>query len=424
MKPPAWLRELHRQWQSARGARAQQASRAFIRGWENLLDDAGVMSADERLVAEREAATLEQEGRLKLIRHPYRKYRIEKVTVPLDAEAWLAGLFGEKVGSERLERSFAILRQNRARLHLRYPEEWTALCNHIQRSWEAGETCRPFSWRQPDLIEKVFDSLFAVTSKGWQSGTRERIASELLGWGSKGLEKQRAELDAALVLMFGEPFDLESLGLVGTLSRVMVQGALVLHFPDGSAYDTSSLQGPVTVTHADLLRATHATTTAARLLSIENEKSTFADACTANRASDTMLLATSYPTAATVRLLELLPVALPHFHFGDTDASGYAILRTLRQQSPRPVHPFLMAWEDDVASKPLSEHDLRMLPALLESDLLEDCREQLERMKSAGRKGRFEQERYGIPELAAWPFWKQPHREKFPLCSHNPEDVF
>ena len=34
MKPPAWLRELHTRWQSARGGRAQQASRAFTRDWE------------------------------------------------------------------------------------------------------------------------------------------------------------------------------------------------------------------------------------------------------------------------------------------------------------------------------------------------------------------------------------------------------
>ncbi|WP_211325663.1 Wadjet anti-phage system protein JetD domain-containing protein [Roseimicrobium gellanilyticum] len=376
-------------------------------------------------MAEREAIALEKEGRLKLVRHRYRKYRIEKIALPLESEVWLTSLFGGKVGSERLERSFAILRQNCARLHLRYPQEWVALCNHIQMSWETGETCRPFSWRHPELVERAFDSLFALTSKDWRPGIRERIASELLGWGSKGIEERRAELDAALVLMFGEPFSLESLGLVGTLSRVIVQGPLVIHFADGSSHDTSSLQGPATITHADLLRATHATTAAARLLSIENEKSTFADACTANREGDTLLLATSYPTAATLRLLELLSEELPHFHFGDTDVSGYAILNALRQRSPRPVHPFLMVWEDDVASKALSEYDQRLLPALLESDLLEDCREQLERIKYAGRKGRFEQERYGIPELPTWPFWRAsaPFR-KFPLCSHNPEDVF
>jgi hypothetical protein len=405
MKPPAWLRELHRQWQSARGARAQQASRSFMRGWEKLLDEAGVMSADERVVAEREAIELEQDGRLKLVRHRYRKYRIEKIAVPLESEAWLAGLFGEKVGSERLERSFAILRQNRARIHFRYPEEWTALCNHIQMSWEAGETCRPFSWRYPDLAEKAFNSLFAITSKDWQPSTRERVASELLGWGSKGLEGQRAELEAALVLMFGEPFSLESLGLVGTLSRVIVQGPLVIHFADGSSHGTARLHGPTTITHADLQRVTHATTTAARVLSIENEKSTFADACAVNRSGDTLLLATSYPNAATLRLLDLLPAELPHFHFGDTDASGYAILRALRQQGRRSVQPFLMPWEDEVTSRPLSEHDLRVLPALLESESLADCREHLARMHAAGRKGRFEQERYGMPKLPGWPFW-------------------
>lgn len=405
MKPPAWLRELHRQWQAARGARAQQARRTFTRGWEDLLDDADVMSADERLVAEREAATLEQEGKVKLLLHRYRKYRIEKIALPLESEAWLAGLFGDQTGGEKLVQCVATLEHWSAQAHPRYPESWRDLCRRISEALKTGRSLRPFSWRRPNVFAEVLESLFALTSKDWPPGTHVRTASEELGWGSKALEEHRAAMEAGLAALFGEASPLESLGLICTRSHVRVQGPLTLHFEDGTAHTISDLQGETTLTHADVQRATHATTTALRLLSIENSKSTFADACTVNRSGDTLLLATSYPNAATLRLLDLLPAELPHFHFGDTDASGYAILRSLRQQGRRPVQSFLMTWEDEVTSRPLSEHDLRVLPALLESEDLADCREHLERMQSAGRKGRFEQEHYGMPKLPTWPFW-------------------
>jgi hypothetical protein len=405
MKPPVWLRELHRQWQAARGGRAQQASRTFSRDWEELLDSARVTSADERMVSEREAIALELEGRLKLVRHRYRKYRIEKIAVPLEAEAWLAGQFGDQTGGEKLTQCMTTLEHWSAQPHPRFPESWRDLCGRISEALKTGKSLRPFSWRYPNLFGELLNSLFALTSKDWPSGTHVRNASEELGWGSKALEEHRAAMETGLAALFGEPSPLESLGLVCTRSHVRAQGPLTLHFEDGTAHTISNLQGETTITHADLQRATHVTTTAARLLSIENSKSTFADVCTMNRSGDTLLLATSFPTAATLRLLELLPAELPHFHFGDTDVSGYGILRALRRQSARPVQAFLMEWEDDINSGALSEHDLRLLPVLLESDLLTDCRDHLERMGAAGRKGRFEQERYGMPVQTGWPFW-------------------
>jgi hypothetical protein len=405
MKPPAWLRELHRQWQSARGVRAQQASRTFTRGWEDLLDSAHLTSAEERVVAEREAAALEQEGRLKLIRHRYRKYRIEKIALPLESETWLVDLFGEQTGGEKREQCIATLEHWSAQAHPRFPESWRDLCHRVSEAMRAGKSLRPFSWRHPRLFGELLGSLYALTSREWPSGTHVRNASEELGWGSKALEEHRAAMEAGLAVLFGELSPLESLGLVCTRSHARVQGPLTLHFEDGTVHTISNLQGETTITHADLQRATHASTTAGRLLSIENSKSTFADACAVNRSGDTLLMATSYPNAATLRLLMLLPAELLHFHFGDTDVSGYAILRALREESSRSVQAFLMTWDDDHSSRALSEHDLRLLPALLECDVLADCQVDLERMKAAGRKGRFEQERYGMPMLSGWPFW-------------------
>jgi hypothetical protein len=194
------------------------------------------------------------------------------------------------------------------------------------------------------------------------------------------------------------------LGILGTQSRALLHGRLCLHFPDGSTQVFEHLQGEYTLSIADLARAERASTSAARILSIENARTTFRQAAAVNT-GDTLVMATSYPNAATKRLLEILPPELPHFHFGDTDVSGYAILRALREIGPRPVLPYLMAWQDQDNSPPLNEHDRRLLPALLTSPWMSDCSESLQAMARAGRKGRFEQEAFGPPDQREWPWW-------------------
>jgi hypothetical protein len=199
---------------------------------------------------------------------------------------------------------------------------------------------------------------------------------------------------------------LEALGILGSQSRVLLQGRLCLHFADGTTQVFEHLQGEYTLSIADLARAERASTSALRILSIENARTTFRQAAAINT-GDTLIVATSYPNAATRRLLELLPPELPHYHFGDTDVSGYAILRALREIGLRPVLPFLMAWRDKDNSPPLTEHDRRLLPALLASPLMDDCSESLQAMTRAGRKGHFEQETNGAPTRKEWPWWSE-----------------
>ena len=94
MNLPAWLAELHRQWHAARGRRIAETSRAFSRDWAKLLERAGITSAEDQATAGREAEALESAGNLLLKRHRYRKYLIERITLPLGQETWLQGLFG------------------------------------------------------------------------------------------------------------------------------------------------------------------------------------------------------------------------------------------------------------------------------------------------------------------------------------------
>src|SRR5436190_1947522 len=88
MNPPdlPCARELFAQWQRARGGRSEPASRPFSRSWEELLEDARLLSAMERSEAERDARTLETAGwiELKLVR--YKPHLIERLSIPLEAE--------------------------------------------------------------------------------------------------------------------------------------------------------------------------------------------------------------------------------------------------------------------------------------------------------------------------------------------------
>ena len=86
--------ELFAQWQRARGGRIGPASRPFSRGWEELLEDARLLSATERSDAERDARALEAGGWVELKPVRYRPHLIERILIPLVAE----GRWGEAFG--------------------------------------------------------------------------------------------------------------------------------------------------------------------------------------------------------------------------------------------------------------------------------------------------------------------------------------
>jgi hypothetical protein len=403
---PAWLAELHRQWYDARGLSLRPPARPFSRDWPELLDAAGLQSAAERSNAEAEARKLHDTQHLKLRTHKYRTYLIEKVAVPIDRERWLIELFGGTPAGDLHRQSLEIVASARSLNHPRLPESWTQVCDLLHATFEAGKNAAPYYWKEPQDLAHMLNVLFKLTAKEWPAATLIRDASSELTGDSKLLEKWQTAFEAALSLLFREETILEALGILGAQSNVHFHGSLALHITQGVEEITDQM-GNITLTLETLRRAESATTKALRILTIENAKTTFRQAVAMNTGGDTLLIATSYPNAATRRLLEILPADLPHYHFGDTDASGYAILRSLREIGRRPVQPFLMDWRDAENAKPLSEHDRRILPALLASPLMADCVESLRAMEASGRKGRFEQEAHGAPTQAHWPFWPQ-----------------
>lgn len=90
------LIELHQQWMMNRaGNRAEAFQRPFSRDWEKLLDAAGLVFADQRQEAERDARLLAAAGLVKLKPHKRHPRVIERISLPLEAEHRLRELFPE-----------------------------------------------------------------------------------------------------------------------------------------------------------------------------------------------------------------------------------------------------------------------------------------------------------------------------------------
>jgi hypothetical protein len=86
--------ELFAQWQRARGHRAEAATRPFSRGWEDLLEDAGLVSAMDRNEAERDARALASDGLLEIKSVRYKPHLIDRTCIPLNAEMNWREAFG------------------------------------------------------------------------------------------------------------------------------------------------------------------------------------------------------------------------------------------------------------------------------------------------------------------------------------------
>jgi hypothetical protein len=86
--------ELFAQWQRARGSRTEPAKQAFSRSWEELLEDARLLTSTERGDAERDARELEQGGWVALKSVRYKAHLLERISIPPAAEDRWCEAFG------------------------------------------------------------------------------------------------------------------------------------------------------------------------------------------------------------------------------------------------------------------------------------------------------------------------------------------
>jgi hypothetical protein len=404
MKSPAWLVEFHRQWMKARAASVTAATRPFRRPWETLLDQADIRSAEDRESARRE---LEKCTELRPIPVKNRPRLLDQIELPLASEPWLHERFATVPSEELQRRSLDLIRQRFAQPHPLFPDLWTALGERIETAFANAKSVGPFAWREPDQLDLLLTLLFDLTIHSWRAGTLIRDASTVLGRDSKCLETNEKPLIRALTLLFIEETPLEALGIQTRHSVLHFSGPLELHFDDGTRYQTDLLRFESSLPVAELERATHLITRAERLLTVENSKTTFLQLARADLPRTTLLVATSFPTQAVRRLIEKLPPDLPHFHFGDTDPSGWDILRRLREIHPRPVLPHQMIWRPKSDAPTLTHRDHQILTRLLADPKMGDCQHTLRAICESGTKGDFEQESLGAPTLKGWPFYAE-----------------
>ena len=403
MNPPPWLAELHRRWQAARGKRTTAAARAFGIGWIELLESAGIRSAEDQQTAQREVESLEKEGRLVLKRHKFRRYLIERVTLPAASEAWLHGTFGSLDPTVLKNQAMDVILRASGE-PTRWPWEWKKLLQKLYEAFGSDRNVRPFSWQRPEQLRLLLQILRQLSAGEW-TGVPIRSASVAMGLDSKALERHRRSLEAGLSLMFGSATPLESLGLVTSDSMVRIHGPLLLVFDDGRQQAIDSLGAPYSLSLADLQRAHEIRTTADRILTVENSKTTFRQLAAADPEGGTLIVASSFPTSAVWELLAKLPPELPHHHFGDTDPSGWLILKKIREASPRPVLPFRMKWRPGRTWQPLTPRDDLLLADLLQTPEMADCHGEIAPMVATKERGEFEQESLGPPDLKGWPFY-------------------
>ncbi len=393
MKTPPWLAEFHRRWHAARGKRVTESSRAFSVGWVKLLESAGITSAEDQATAAREAEACEQ---LVLKRHRYRKYLIERVTLPLTAEPWLIERFGGTASEVLQANSLEIVAEFSRHQHSRFANEWADLCKNLRTAFADGRSLRPFNWHHPETLRHLLNGVRKLSECDWPPGTLIRAASVDIGLESKQLERHQRTYESGLTRLFSTEVSLKSLGLVAGDSHVELHGPVCLHFPDGSVHDFDGLTN-VLISAADLARCSSISTSAKRLLSIENRKTTFRQYAAANHERGTLIAATSFPTPAFRELLEKLPADLLHYHFGDTDPAGWHILLKLREATSRPVEAYQMKWRPARMPSLLTPYDHKLLEKLLSSPLLADVRDEIRIIGERGDRGDFEQETLGPP---------------------------
>ncbi|HEX7260854.1 MAG TPA: Wadjet anti-phage system protein JetD domain-containing protein, partial [Luteolibacter sp.] len=336
-------------------------------------------------------------------RHRYRKYLIDRLTLPQSRESWLRNLFGETSAQELQATSLEIVAEYSKQRHSLFPSEWAALCESLHTAFTAARSHRPFNWRHPETLRRLLDTVKLLSEREWPNGTFIRVASLEVGLGDKGLEDHKRSYEAGLTRLFGTTVSMKDLGLVTGDSQVELHGPLRLHFPDGSTQDFENLT-QVILSAADLARCTSISTTAERLLTIENRKTTFRQYAAANQDRRTLIATTSFPTPAFRDLLEKLPPDLPHYHFGDTDPAGWHILLKLREATPRAVKAFQMQWRPSATPVPLTPYDHKLLEKLLSAPLLADVIHEIRTIAERGDRGDYVQETLGAPASSGWPF--------------------
>lgn len=344
-RPSRLLDAIARRYEHLHVGRTGSSSRDMLIPIERLLADADCSEGEGRASAERELRNLQTDGVIVLDPvHKRDPSHIGQVRFSPTNESALYDRLGRP--SPTTVRS-AIANQFASAALAEVPERWRDVwqdwCRRMRQAASEGGSILPFDRHPSSENEQLLDLLPKLLQ--WQGESLVRFASCVLCGDSKTLEslasmehegdfsgKLRGKLGRLLSdITSGAIQTLDDLGIIPNPRFALAHGPLQLRF-EGQWLDLGRLVGPFRIAEADIDRATEVNTSARRCLTVENEAS-FHEL--AKLQSGELLIQTSYPSSATVSLLRRLPSALEFWHFGDSDAAGFEILRVLAQKSGR-----------------------------------------------------------------------------------------
>ncbi len=404
-----WLRvplacTLFAEWSRVRGGRLKGTTEPFSRSWHELLVKAGLRNADAQREAEADAREMHTTGLVEVKSEKGREHVIRRIVIPLPAEERWHTIFNAASPQELQARARAVLDQFRSEAHPILGELWKRWCESLLARLGDGKSLHPLRWRDADSMRRDLRLVYALTSRKWPHPTPVRTASTDIGLESKVLETAQGRLETLLSQLVGHEVTFESIGLVDRSPLLRMAGPAALLYADGTMTSLDTLRGVFALSEFDLERATSITTTAQRLLTVENEKTTFHQLAACGDRS-TLIVAGGAPTTALCLLMRKLHTNLPCWHFGDTDPAGFDILRALRSETRREIASFQMHFRPAADSPELTPDEKSAIARLLTAELEDAEREALKEMSASDRKGLYEQESLGPPTLKQWPFY-------------------
>lgn len=366
----------------------------FLIDYEKFLRKAKLADGDERELAEKELALAESrsKGLLSIDYHP-KSHEPERIRLELsEGEKWLFDQVGESTPKQQRIHEAQFFED--ASKHQDIPPQWAGSWTNYFKTVEThalnGQSILPFKRNDRSFNQGLLKALKGVLN--WQEESLIRYASCIICGHSKRLAELEQPLLQILGDITGEP-SLESFGILHKPRAVTFHGPLQLSIR-GTTIDFSTLPGPVSLSETNLHQASALSCTATICLSIENQD-VFHELTKRN--PGILLILTSYPGSAVLKLFSILPSSLTYYHFGDSDPSGFDILRDLRGKTQLPIQPLLMDHHPCAPPTPLSPHDQKLLENLLTQASIEDCHPVLNNILQTNDKGLYEQEHIPIP---------------------------
>jgi hypothetical protein len=397
------LLEFAKRFERSTGGRHGRGRVDFQPDFEDVLRTAGCVEGEARDLAERE---LRAAADANIVQLEYDRERarttILKIRLAPAKEQALFAYLGRQSPSDCRERWVMLFREaaNWA-VPSQYSDSWRHFCTRRGDAACQWRNMKPF--KREDLEDGR--ELLSLLSRllAWEGRHLVRWASSVLCNDSKVLERRQNTLERLLSEATERAISgYTDLGILAVPPDVTFHGPVRLRIGDNWR-DFRGLHGPTTLSGADTERITGLECDASRCLTIENA-TPFRSL--AGLASGELLIHTSYPNAATLTFLTRLAEHgsnIEFWHFGDTDPSGFHILRDLRSRSGLQFRALQMQFRPLPGASLVSRRERELLLDLLPKMPTE--RPALEAILISGCKGDFEQEHLGPPPLDRWPFY-------------------